>query len=201
MLRDKINALFSAVRAIFADMKSVESDKGTIYYEDDEIKVGTILYTENGVITEGEFIIGGNKVKVENGSVVEIEAEVIEEPKPVEEEASKEELGCGDKTKMEDVKPEEEPVVAEPKVDVEPEVKEEKMADEDMIKNIAAAVIADATAPILAAIDEINNRLVQIDARVKGIEGEPEAKEPSEEFKRVSTDKYDRIAAALRELK
>lgn len=202
MIRDKINALFSAVKAVFAEMKSAESDKGIIYYDDDEIKIGTILYSDNGVITEGEFIIGGNKVKVENGSVSEIEAieeKPMEEPNPVEGEMS-----CGDKEKMSDVKVEEEPeekkenlAEEEPKEEPKEESVEDK-AEEEKIRQMVTDIVGEIVAPIFGSIEELRNQCVKMDAKIVEIAGEPEAKEPKEEFKKVyANDKTAKLVEAL----
>lgn len=167
---NKLVALFAAVKSLFEEMKSVETDRGILYYDGDVLEVGTAVYDEAGP-AEGEYIIDGKKFKVENGVVSEIE--VIEpEEKPAE--VVIDEMACGTK-KMEAV-PEEkadEPVAEEPK-------EEPKEPEMDKMAEVEGAIDS-----LKDTIAELTNKITQIDARLADIEKTPEAPTPHEEFSKL----------------
>lgn len=173
MKKNKLVALFSAVKSIFEEMASIETDKGVLYYEG-ELAVGTVVYNESGIAPDGEYVSDGKKYKVENGVISEIEA-VEPEEKPVEVPAEGE-MACGAPKKMEAEEPvQEEPKVEEPKEEPKEESKEESKIDE-LMGEIASLK------DMIAALE---NRMTQIDARLVDIEKAPADVAPHEEFSRL----------------
>lgn len=80
-LNSKIKALFTAAKALFDEMNAALSDKGTVYWEND-LEVGTVLYTESGIAPSGDYAIMYNIYTVVDGVVTEIHPNNTEEPAP-----------------------------------------------------------------------------------------------------------------------
>lgn len=78
MIKEKVTALFSAIKAVFSEMKVVPTDKGNLYYED-ELKVGAPVYTDGGIVESGIFISDNAVIEVSNGIVIAISEKPVEE--------------------------------------------------------------------------------------------------------------------------
>lgn len=111
----KMSQLFSKVRSLFAEMKSVQSDKGELFF-DGELAVDTEVFLKTGEdfipAPTGEYLVDGTLYKVTDGVVIEAEkteAPVEDIPEPAS--ANVEELACGDKPKEELAEEPIEPVV------------------------------------------------------------------------------------------
>lgn len=177
--KNKLTALFSTIKSIFEEFKVLNTDKGPLYYED-ELQVGTILYTDSGVAADGEYQVDSTIYVVAGGAIVEIkEAEPAqEEPKPQEVPAP-EELGrgktdCAEET-QEEPKPEPEPQVPSP------EPKKDEEEEPDPIEEIKNAIFA-----LKDQIATLENRITSIESRITDIEGTPATPTPHEEFSKLS---------------
>lgn len=173
--KNKLTALFSTIKSIFEEFKVLNTDKGPLYYED-ELQVGTILYTDSGVAADGEYQVDSTIYVVAGGAIVEVkEAEPAQkEPNP---EPPMEELGCG-KTKCADEIPE--PTQKEP--NPEPQVpSESKEQEQDPIEEINNAIFV-----LKDQIAALENRLTSIESRITDIEGTPATPTPHEEFSKLS---------------
>lgn len=95
-VKNKLVALFSAVKQVFEEMNKIETTMGTLYYEGD-FGVGTVVYDDNGVVMEGEYVAGDKKFKVEGGVVTEIEIIEVVDERPIEVKVEEEKkIKCGE---------------------------------------------------------------------------------------------------------
>lgn len=168
----KMFQLFSKVRALFAEMSSVQSDRGELYFDAPELAVDVevFLKVDNDFIPapSGEYVVGDKVVKVEDGVVVEIELipEPVNNPEPEIVNMASEEMACGDKkTKAEEEVPAEvvEEVIEEPKEDPMEELRKKLDSIEERL--IALEAIAK---PIEMSVDE-NSRYSRVMNFVKNL--------------------------------
>lgn len=113
----KFAALTATIKALFEELKSLPTDP-VLYYEGDEVVVGTPVFTSEGPAPDGEYVAEGIKYIVAEGVVTAIEEMPKEEPKA--EEPVAEEMACS--KKMEEEVPAVEPAPEEPARDLAVEV-------------------------------------------------------------------------------
>lgn len=197
MIKDKLNALFSAVKAVFAEMKKMETDRGDLFFEGDELAVGIPIYNEYGPAGDGEYLSGGVKVIVKDGMV----AEVVEVPKPEVESVEKVEVPVVEEEKKIRCEEVEEPKMDEPKEEVVEEPKEEpKMVTmEEYQEKITE--LEDAIKDAIDSINEVKNICTAIDSRVTDMEKQPECGLPKDEFKKVNSNSIESGIEAIKKMK
>lgn len=191
MFKERVNALFSAIKAVFAELKTVVTNDGmNLYYEGDEFGVGVAVYTDNGVAPDGDYMIGEDKVKVADGVVVEIEREAPKEEVIVDETES-----CTPKEKMA------EEVVVEPTVEEAPDEapKVEYITKEAFEEAINGINVANDT--MNEAIKGIADRITAIESRISDIEGKPKGGEPHDEFSKVVKSEFKDVIEGLEAVK
>lgn len=115
-----IEKIKEALRSLLIECNNVMTDKGNLFYEGDEIIVGSMIYSDEDLTTpieDGEYVTDEKVITVVDGKVAEIKDKEIEEPE-VEE-------------TVEEIEAEEE-VVEEP-ID-EPETVEESNSEIEELK-------------------------------------------------------------------
>lgn len=160
----KMSQLFSKVRALFAEMQSVQSDKGELYF-DGELAVDTEVFLKTGEdfipAPTGEYLVENTVYKVTDGVVIEAEkteAPVANIPEPAP--ANTEELACG-KDKLEEKVPAVEAgTVVEPVMAPEPNPDYVTRAEFDELQERVAALEAIAK-PTTIPVDD-NTRYSRI---------------------------------------
>lgn len=81
-ISNRLSALFSAVKAVFAELKEIATDKGPIFI-DGPIEPGSSAFLEPGVPASGSYIYDNKTILIEDGVIKSIESiEVTGEPAP-----------------------------------------------------------------------------------------------------------------------
>lgn len=178
----KMKKIKELIKNALQAMSSIETDKGTLLYDAEEIAVGVEVIFEDGKEAEdGEYITDDNVIVILDGKIAEIkqkEKEAVEEEKKEEEMAAEEE-------KVEEV-------VEEEPQQVEEVIEEDKTAELQAKISELEAIITD----MQAKISELENKIDQIIATpvVTPIEDEMEVKNA----KKSGNSPLDKICNALR---
>lgn len=206
------------------EMSSATSDKGIIYWNDDELKEGTVVYVQDDneikvLAEDGDYEVEGKVITVSEGKVIEIKDKIVPvEIVPVEVEP---EVIVDDPETVEDETPvlEEEPKDEEEVVEEEPK-DEEKPADDPETEEDETPEMEDVENPtnegeesdtkaIVEIRKEVNELYAIIDQLKKEIEelkGKPLAMSAVETLENVrKTDKglkgIDRYAQAIADMR
>lgn len=150
-----------ALRSLLLKCGAVETDRGELLYEGENLEIGTEVFVQNEegemIPADGEYVAGDTTYVVEDGRIAEIRKDEPEAEENIEAEA-------------------------EPEADAadEPEV-EETRTDADRIAVIEGAIaeIRDGIEALTNAIAAVVARLEAVEEKVSGLE-EPAA-EPAEE--------------------
>lgn len=187
------NKIKEALKRLLMEFNNLSTDKAELWWEEDsELAVGYKVFVEdeagNKVPAEdGEYISDENKIKVEGGVVVEIEAKEADDVKeevPAAEEEKKEEM----EVPAEEVKEEE----------VKEEVKEEEVPSEEK---------EDKTAELEKRIADLEAKVAELETKLVEIATAPAAEPVVDEFEKVTKikssgdkklDKRIAIASALK---
>ena len=188
------NKIKEALKRLLMEFNNLSTDKAELWWEEDsELAVGYKVFVEdeagNKVPAEdGEYISDENKIKVEGGVVVEIEAKEADDVKeevPAAEEEKKEEM----EVPAEEVKEEE----------VKEEVKEEEVPSEEK---------EDKTAELEKRISDLEAKIAELETKLVEIATAPAAEPVVDEFENIKKkettgdkklDKRIAIARALKE--
>lgn len=187
---------------LLAKFNSIVTDKIEIFYNDEELVVGSEVFdADRNPIADGEYTYEDKIYVVGEGKIVEIKdvvkEEVVEEVKeeikeeeivesPVEVEV-KEEMGCGKKKK---VNMEDEPITEEIREEVVEEIVEVKDERDEKIAKLEEAV------------SELTKLLVERDAEIADLKAkldEPASEGVVEEFEKVTaiTSKDKALAKSI----
>ena len=186
------NKIKEALKRLLMEFNNLSTDKAELWWEEDsELAVGYKVFVEdeagNKVPAEdGEYISDENKIKVEGGVVVEIEAKEADDVKeevPAAEEEKKEEM----------------------EVPAEEEVKEE--VKEEEVKEDAPEEKEDKTAELEKRIADLEAKVAELETKLVEIATAPAAEPVVDEFEKVTKikssgdkklDKRIAIASALK---
>lgn len=195
------------------EMSSATSDKGIIYWNDDELKEGTAVYVQDDneikvLAEDGDYEVEGKVITVSEGKVIEIKDKIVPvEIVPVEVEP---EVIVDDPETVEDETPvlEEEPKDEEKPAD-DPETEEDETPEMEDVENPTNEGEESDTKAIVEIRKEVNELYAIIDQLKKEIEelkGKPLAMSAVETLENVrKTDKglkgIDRYAQAIADMR
>lgn len=156
-----------ALRSLLLKAGAVETEKGTLLYDAEEIEVGTEVYVENaeGEIVpaeDGEYVAGDTTYVVAEGKVTEVRKEETKEEENVEVESV-----------------EQEPEADSADEQDEPESEDASVEDRVKILEQALGEMREGIESLTNAIAALVSRIEEIENKMKGLE-EPAA-EPAEE--------------------
>lgn len=164
------------------EMSSSTSDKGVVYWDEDELKVGTSIYVqdENDIkvlAEDGDYEIEDKIYKVEGGVVTEITDKTM--PVEIVETPEEEELP----------EPEEKPEEEEEKPEDNPETDEDETPElEEEVENPDNEGEEDDTEAIVKLREEVNELYKVVDILKKELEelkGKPVAMSAMEELENI----------------
>lgn len=150
----KITDLFKKFITAFS---KIETDKGVLSFDGEELEIGMELYTEDGeVIFDGEYTTDEKVITVKDGKVSDISEIEKEKEEMKEEEAEAETADEEAEIKMaEDEVVEEEPIEEEPAYDAETEISILKEEIENIKKTLEELISTPATEPIAEEFSKI----------------------------------------------
>lgn len=205
------------------EMSSATSDKGIIYWNDDELKEGTAVYVQDDneikvLAEDGDYEVEGKVITVSEGKVIEIKDKIVPveivpvevEPEVIEDDPETVE----DETPvLEDEPKEEEVVEEEPKEEEkpadDPETEEDEtpeMEDVENPTNEGEESSAEAIVEIRKEVNELYAIIDQLKKEIEELKGKPLAMSAVETLENVrKTDKglkgIDRYAQAISDLR
>ena len=205
------------------EMSSATSDKGIIYWNDDELKEGTAVYVQDDneikvLAEDGDYEVEGKVITVSEGKVIEIKDKIVPveivpvevEPEVIEDDPETVE----DETPvLEDEPKEEEVVEEEPKEEEkpadDPETEEDEtpeMEDVENPTNEGEESSAEAIVEIRKEVNELYTIIDQLKKEIEELKGKPLAMSAVETLENVKkTDKglkgIDRYAQAMSDLR
>lgn len=123
-----LEAIKNKVKEFLLEFSNVSTDKGSIYWQGDELKEGLAVADENGeVIADGDYTLDdGRVITVKDGVISSISAPTVEEP--AEEKPAEEPETAPDETKTEQT---EETTTEEKQDDTEPKTEQETSTEEE----------------------------------------------------------------------
>ena len=123
-----LEAIKNKVKEFLLEFSNVSTDKGSIYWQGEELKEGLAVADENGeVIADGDYTLDdGRVITVKDGVISSISAPTVEEPS--EEKPAEEPETAPDETKTEQT---EETTTEEKQDDMEPETEQETSTEEE----------------------------------------------------------------------
>lgn len=124
-----LEAIKNKVKEFLLEFSNVSTDKGSIYWQGEELKEGLAVADENGeVIADGDYTLDdGRVITVKDGVISSISAPTAEE-KPAEEKPAEEPETAPDETKTEQT---EETTTEEKEDDMEPKTEQETITEEE----------------------------------------------------------------------
>ena len=124
-----LEAIKNKVKEFLLEFSNVSTDKGSIYWQGEELKEGLAVADENGeVIADGDYTLDdGRVITVKDGVISSISAPTVEE-KPAEEKPTEEPETAPDETKTEQT---EETTTEEKQDDTEPKTEQETSTEEE----------------------------------------------------------------------
>lgn len=124
-----LEAIKNKVKEFLLEFSNVSTDKGSIYWQGEELKEGLAVADENGeVIADGDYTLDdGRVITVKDGVISSISAPTAEE-KPAEEKPAEEPETEPDETKTEQT---EETTTEEKEDDMEPKTEQETITEEE----------------------------------------------------------------------
>lgn len=124
-----LEAIKNKVKEFLLEFSNVSTDKGSIYWQGEELKEGLAVADENGeVIADGDYTLDdGRVITVKDGVISSISAPAAEE-KPAEEKPAEEPETAPDETKTEQT---EETTTEEKQDDTEPKTEQETSTEEE----------------------------------------------------------------------
>lgn len=127
-----LEAIKNKVKEFLLEFSNVSTDKGSIYWQGEELKEGLAVADENGeVIADGDYTLDdGRVITVKDGVISSISAPATEE-KPAEEKPAEEPETAPDETKTEQA---EETTTEEKQDDTEPKTEQETSTEEETTK-------------------------------------------------------------------
>ena len=180
------------------EMASATTDKGIIYWNEDELEVGSVIYVQDEnetkvVAEDGVYEFDGKVIKVVEGKVTEISDKIVPvEINPAEPEAEPEVED--DPTTEEDETPEmeeeeiveeveetEEPVEEEPKEDEKPE--DDPTTEEDETPEMEDE--PNEVAELTAKVDALTAEVEALKAAIAELQGKPAALSAVEQFEQL----------------
>lgn len=123
-----LEAIKNKVKEFLLEFSNVSTDKGSIYWQGEELKEGLAVADENGeVIADGDYTLDdGRVITVKDGVISSISAPTVEEP--AEEKPAEEPETAPDETKTEQT---EETTTEEKQDDTEPKTEQETSTEEE----------------------------------------------------------------------
>lgn len=123
-----LEAIKNKVKEFLLEFSNVSTDKGSIYWQGEELKEGLAVADENGeVIADGDYTLDdGRVITVKDGVISSISAPTAEEP--AEEKPAEEPETAPDETKTEQT---EETTTEEKQDDTEPKTEQETSTEEE----------------------------------------------------------------------
>ena len=195
------------------EMSSATSDKGIIYWNDDELKEGTAVYVQDDneikiLAEDGDYEVEGKVITVSEGKVIEIKDKIVPvEIVPVEVEP---EVIVDDPETVEDETPvlEEDPKDEEKPAD-DPETGEDEtpeMEDVENPTNEGEESSAEAIVEIRKEVNELYAIIDRLKKEIEELKGKPLAMSAVETLENVRrTDKglkgIDRYAQAIADMR
>lgn len=177
-IQNRMSKMKEALKRLLEQFGSVETDKGILDYEGDELEVGVEVTIEGNVAPDGEYVTEGKVIVVAEGKVTELrdKEEPAEETAEVEVDA-------------------EEEVIDEPAAE---EVEEAVEAVEEAAEDVEEA--AEEGRDLAAEIDALLARIAELEAKVAELTGiDPQASiEETFEAQTKGKTRAERMAAYAR---
>lgn len=180
------------------EMASATTDKGIIYWNEDELEVGSVIYVQDDndikvIAEDGDYEFDGKVIKVVDGKVSEIsdkivpveivpaepEAEPEVEDDPTTEEDETPELE--DEEKSEEVEETEEPVEEEPKEEEQPE--DDPTTEEDETPEMEEE--PNEVAELKEKVEALTAEIEALKAAIAELGGKPAAMNAVEQFEQL----------------
>lgn len=205
------------------EMSSATSDKGIIYWNDDELKEGTAVYVQDDneikvLAEDGEYEVEGKVITVSEGKVIEIkdkivpveiipaedpEIEIVDDPETVEDETPVLEEEPKDEEVVEEEPKEEEKPADDPETE---EDETPEMEDVENPTNEGEESSAEAIVEIRKEVNELYAIIDRLKKEIEELKGKPLAMSAVETLENVRrTDKglkgIDRYAQAIADMR